>query len=312
MTDSIFYTAMPLQRQAPPNCGESWFEKKIHEKNTRIAPLWRNRNLILPGDDPTSVSITGNHARGLLQIAGERIFLGLEPEKETGEHIAHFAIDLSNHELPTLSPFLGRAEFIDLRQVGPALPHHEGALLALARGALYWHRHNQYCSNCGSETHAEKGGRLRKCRNLSCEREHFPRTDPAVIMLVTRPGPEGGACLLGRHENLPQGIYSTLAGFVDQGESLEEAVAREVKEEAGIDVTDIQYRGSQPWPFPSSLMMGFRARAINVNIDLGHDELEDAGWYTRDQIRNFPATGKRLPRVDSIAHTLVREWMEEG
>ena len=152
---------------------------------------------------------------------------------------------------------------------------------------------------------------MRRCTNAACGQPHFPRTDPAVIMLVTRPGPGGGSCLLGHKASFMPGMYSTLAGFVEPGESLEEAVAREVMEEAGVAVTDVRYRASQPWPFPASIMLGYRATATTEAITVDPAELDDAYWFTRDDIARLGDTGKRLPRADSIAFWLIREWLEE-
>ncbi len=254
----------------------------------------------------SALTITGPHARGMLQIADTVALLGIN-----GAH-AFFAADLSAHEGPVLSPMVGRGEFVDLRSVGALMEAQEAALLAYARGMIHWHQRQRYCGDCGTPTDSRNGGHLRRCANPDCGRDHFPRTDPAVIMLVTRPGPEGGACLLGRQSRWPEGMVSTLAGFVDPGESLEEAVVREVGEETGVVVTDVAYQASQPWPFPSSLMLGFRARAETVKITLNRDELEDAGWFTRAQIGDFEATGRRLPRPDSIARWLIEGWLAEG
>ena len=316
MSNKLYYTSTGLERAADLRRDESWIMHMLHHRQTRIVPVWRNANLIMGTDSPGAIHLTGAHARGLLQIAGEIALLGVSSgdcDGEAGQGTAYFAIDLSEHELPTLTPAMGQAQFIDLREVGPLLEHQEAALLAFARGNMYWHRHNRYCCECGNITRSEEAGRLRRCLNPACEREYFPRTDPAVIMLITRPGPEGGACLLARQANWPDGMYSTLAGFVDQSESLEEAVAREVMEESGILVKpeDVQYRGSQPWPFPSSLMMGFRAKASSLDLDCSSDELEDARWFTKTQIAAFPEKGLRLPRRDSIAWQLVNDWLEE-
>jgi len=302
----IRYSSVGLERPPHFSQDDAWLDARLHARTTRIVPVWRDCSLILGDDSPVAVTIGGDHARGLLQIAGEIVFLGLD-----GDDAAYFAIDLSDHEMPVLSPTLGRAEFIDLRAVGAVIDAREGALLAYARGLAYWHRHNGYCANCGAPTRALEGGRIRRCSGDACGRDHFPRTDPAVIMLVTRPGPDGGACLLGRHAHWPEGMYSTLAGFVDIGESLEEAVAREVLEETAVAVAEVRYRGSQPWPFPSSLMLGFRARAVSVAIDIENDELEDARWFTRAQIADFERRGMRLPRADSIARALIEEWLGE-
>lgn len=308
MYEKIYYSENRLHRTPDFFSDEGWIEARLHDRNTRIVPVWRNRNLIRGDDSPVPITLSGDHGRGLLDIAGEIALLGLDREQNDS---AYFAIDVSEHELPTLAPAMGQAEFIDLRQVGVLMDGHDGSLLAHARGLMYWHRHSRYCAECGQPTRSGEGGRLRRCTNEACARDHFPRTDPAVIMLVTRPGPDGGACLMGRHPNLPEGIYSTLAGFVDQGESLEQAVIREVFEEAGIHVDSVQYRASQPWPFPASLMLGYRARAISFDIDIGDDELEDARWFTKKQVANIEEMGIRLPRQDSIAYWLIAEWLAE-
>jgi NAD+ diphosphatase len=308
MFEKIFYSENRLLRSPEFFSDESWIEARLRDRNTRIVPVWRNRNLIRNEDSPAAIALSGDHARGLLEIAGEIALLGVDAGRGESPYIA---VDISEHDLPTLTPLMGQAEFLDLRQVGVLMDGHDGSLLAHARGLMYWHRHSRYCSDCGNPTQSAEAGRMRRCTNDQCGRDHFPRTDPAVIMLVTRPGPEGGACLLGRHPNLPEGIYSTLAGFVDQGESLEQAVVREVFEEAGIHVDDVQYRASQPWPFPASLMLGYRARATSVEIDIGEDELEDARWFTKTQVANIEDLNIRLPRKDSIAYWLIAEWLAE-
>jgi len=306
MLKSVYYTQNRLVRKPEIFQDTEWVNARLHDLNTRIVPVWRNFNLILGRDSPGAITLTGNHARGLLEFASDVALLGMDENDS-----AFFAVDLSEHELPNLSPFMNQAEFVDLREVGVLMDAHDGSLLSHARGLMYWHRHNRFCSQCGAATQAKEAGRMRRCSNTNCLREHFPRTDPAVIMLVARAGPDGGACLLGRHQNFSQGMYSTLAGFVDQGETLEQAVTREVFEEAGILVDNVAYQASQPWPFPASLMLGFRARALSVKIDIGTDELEDARWFTRDQIAHFPEKGLRLPRKDSISYSLIAAWLDE-
>jgi len=187
-------------------------------------------------------------------------------------------------------------------------------LLAQTRGFAFWHRNHRFCGACGSPTDSRQGGHVRACANPDCGKQHFPRTDPAVIMLITRPGPDGGACLLGRQAVWPRGMVSTLAGFVEPGETLEQAVAREVEEESGIvvDLASVSYRASQPWPFPSSLMLGYRATAVTTEIDESIEELEEARWFTRGQLPQIEEMGYRLPRVDSIARWLIEEWLAEG
>src|SRR5262249_47246584 len=151
---------------------------------------------------------------------------------------------------------------------------------------------------CGSATESVDAGHVRRCSNAACATQHFPRTDPAVIMLVT----DGDRALLGRQRSWPAGQHSTLAGFVEPGESLEDAVAREVFEETGIRVAEVRYHSSQPWPFPSSIMLGFTAKALTTEITIDPDEIEAAAWFDRRFLLNPPDDDEfRLPRRDSIA-----------
>jgi NAD+ diphosphatase len=187
-----------------------------------------------------------------------------------------------------------------LRDLAPAVSQAQGGLLAHAVALLNWHRRHRFCANCGAPSEVREAGHLRTCP--SCGAEHHPRTDPVVIMLVT----DGDRALLGRQAYWPAGRYSALAGFVEPGESLEEAVAREVLEESGVRVGDIEYRSSQPWPFPSSLMLGFRATWKDGQPAVGDGELEDVRWFERDEIlRGRPL----LPPPLAIARRLIDEWL---
>lgn len=198
----------------------------------------------------------------------------------------------------------GRLE--ELRAIATLLPHADAALIAHARAVLHWHAAHRYCGGCGNELRCARGGHARRCLNDDCTiGELFPRIDPAVIVLVTH----GDRCLLGRQQGWPPGRYSCLAGFAEAGETLEETVRREVFEEAGVRVGDISYHSSQPWPFPQSLMIGFEARALSPDIALHDDELEDARWFSRADIRAGIAAGtfKASARL-SIAWHLLRDW----
>jgi NAD+ diphosphatase len=313
MSKAIYYSQSQLFRAPEFFSDENWLKARLHDRNTRIVPVWKNLSLILDHESPSAITFSGDHARGLLEMAGEIALLGMDgPDAGDDNASAYFAVDVSEHELPSLAAMMGRAEFTDLRQVGVLMDSHEGSMLAHARGLMFWHYNNRFCSNCGSTSVSAQGGRMRRCSNPECAREHFPRTDPAVIMLVIRPGPDGGACLMGRGHNFREGMYSSLAGFVDQGESLEQAVAREVFEETGISVEDVQYRASQPWPFPSSLMLGFRTRATSTKINIDHKELADARWFPRSVVANAATSGLKLPREDSIASWLIKDWLTEG
>jgi len=180
---------------------------------------------------------------------------------------------------------------------------------------LFWHTRTQHCGACGERTAPRQGGHVRVCRRESCALEHFPRTDPAIIVLVH----DGDECLLGRQRSWPRGMYSTLAGFVEPGETIEQAVAREVFEESGVRVEDVRYFRSQPWPFPSSLMIGFSARAVSRAIDVGDDELEDARWVSKAELQatarvsaplDAPRTGQLfVPGRYSLSGQLIEAYL---
>jgi len=208
------------------------------------------------------------------------------------------------------------SEFADLRRVGSLLPAQDAALLAYARGMIAWHRRHRHCGVCGAATAPRHGGHVRVC--TACGTETYPRTDPAVIMLVHRPAHDGepARCLLARSARFRAGMYSTLAGFVEPGESLEDAVARETLEETGVRVGRVTYVGSQPWPFPSSIMLGFRAEAETTALAVDGEEIADARWFSVAELAAFGEWGDddaafRLPRRDSIARLLVDGWVAD-
>ncbi len=180
--------------------------------------------------------------------------------------------------------------------------------LAEGKALLHWHAHHRFCSNCGAPSEASGAGWRRQCP--SCGTHHFPRTDPVVIMLATH----GEQCLLGRQPRFAQGMYSCLAGFVEPGETIEAAVGRELHEEAGIPVGSVTYLGSQPWPFPASLMIGCLADATSTEIEIDRQELEDARWFPRDEVLTMLAGthpgGLGCPTPMAIAHHIVRAWAE--
>ena len=192
--------------------------------------------------------------------------------------------------------------FQELRPLSPLLRGDEAGLLAYARALSIWRTRQRYCGACGSLTVPERAGHCMRCTNESCRHEFFPRLDPAIIVLVT----DGERALLGRQGSWIPGRYSTIAGFVEPGESLEDAVVREVVEETGVHVAGVRYDSSQPWPFPSSLMIGFQARARSGSpVRLG-GELEDARWFTREQIRSGEPI---LPPSHSISYRLISTWL---
>ena len=309
MAKPNLYAAAAIDRAAHLRNDAAWIEAKRHHPETRILPVWRNQNLIVKGDPPLAGSLSPQEfsspdAQGAPAPAPTTVaFLGFF------EDTPHFAMDVSHLDDPApLAEKVG-GHFDDLRNFGPLLAHNDAGLLAYARGLLYWHRHHGHCAVCGTITEIAEAGHMRRCPAEACRAEHFPRTDPAIITLVTN----ATACLLGRQKSWPKGMYSTLAGFVEPGESLEDTVAREVFEETGIQVTDIHYQSSQPWPFPASLMLGFRAVAApGQTIAPMVDELEDVRWFSREDLRGRKQTGFHLPYRGAIARALIEAWLEEG
>ena len=298
MLKNLWYTGAPLDRVSHLREDAAWVAARRRAKDTRLVPVWRSRSLVHTEDDRALI-LTVEEAGELLDSAQHEVVLGLEGDT------LYIGLDLSHLDDPYGHPRIeAEGAFEDLRQIGPVIPADEGAILAHARGMMTWHQRHQFCGVCGAPTEVSHGGYQRNC--TGCSAQHFPRTDPAVIMLVHK----GDNCLLGRTHHFPRRIYSTLAGFVEPGESLEEAVAREVFEEAGVTVGEVRYMASQPWPFPSSLMLGFHAEAEAMELNIDPKELEDARWMTREQIGRIEEFDMELPRRDSIAWRLVKAWMD--
>lgn len=291
-----------LDRSAHIREEEGWLARLLGLAETRIVPVWRGRSLVAGAESerPTAVLLDARAFRAIVEQSETVVFLG------NRKSVAHVAVDISALEDAEAAALVaGAGEFVDLRRVGPVLERFEGSVLAYARGLVHWHQRHRFCGVCGAPTRIVKGGHQRSCTNEGCGAPTFPRTDPAVIMLVH----DGDSALLGRQAVWPAGRYSTLAGFVEPGETLEEAVAREVFEETGVRVRDVRYHSSQPWPFPASIMLGFHAEAKTREIHRSDDELEDAQWFTRDELLNFADQGKHLPAKDSIARRLIEDWL---
>src|SRR3954469_22524353 len=191
-----------------------------------------------------------------------------------------------------------------------AVPPSQLSAIAMAKSLVSWHQRHGFCATCGTRTAMSQGGWKRDCPN--CKAEHFPRTDPVVIMLVT----SGDKCLLGRKKQFPPGMYSCLAGFVEAAETIEDAGKREILEESGIRCTDVSYYMTQPWPYPSSLMIGCSARALNEEIVVDRTELEDARWFPRAEatlmLKRQHPDGLAGPHPFAIAHHLLGRWLQAG
>jgi NAD+ diphosphatase len=267
-----------------------WLERAARSDSCRFVPIWGDRCLVT-GDPPSAALLERRDIEAYVDD-NALIFLG-----NFRDHPA-FAVAVGGDEAPLAE--LGNFE--TLRFLGTVLPADEANLVAHARALVLWHASQVFCGVCGSPARPAAGGNSRVCTNDACGQRIFPRVDPAIIVLVAHEE----RCLLGRQASWPEGRYSTIAGFVEPGESLEDAVRREVYEETNIRVGAVSYHSSQPWPFPSSLMLGFVAEATTTDINLNDGELEDARWFTRADLRSeFP----RLPFRISIARRLVDHWL---
>ena len=263
------------------------------EAETRFLPVWQSRCLVRDGvvadcrREELAMVATGHESM---------VFLG----RRAGR--ALFAVRLGDEQLPAHLPSAG---FLGLREIASQVSEADAALLAYARAMILWQERHRYCGVCGAPNQPAEGGFVMVCSDASCAQRCFPRIDPAVIVLVHR----GDRCLLGRQASWPEGRFSTIAGFVEPGESLEEAVIREVREETNIAVAAATYMASQPWPFPSALMLGFHAAAQSSDIRLNDGELIEARWLSRADIL---ARQVLLPPPISIAYRLIESWFDQS
>jgi NAD+ diphosphatase len=266
----------------------------------RIVPVHESRVLVQRGPEGWSAAFAeSTHLESLPALGIEPVLLGRYDD------CFYFAVEVASPE-PVQALFTtGLARFEDLRMAGGQLPAQQAGVLAYARAMLYWRSRHRYCGACGAPTLVASAGHVMKCTNDACGIDHFPRLDPAIIVLVT----DGERALLGRQASWPAGRYSTIAGFVEPGESLEDAVAREVLEETGVTVLESTYHSSQPWPFPSSLMIGYTARAAAESVPHADEELEDVRWFSRQDI----ASGTPgLPPPQSVSFRLIEHWYDSG
>jgi NAD+ diphosphatase len=265
---------------------------------TLLVPVWRSRSLVRRE--------AGGWSAGLVEVRHElRLTIDDDDLVMLGRFrdVVCFAVEVHGDAPPATLP--ESTSFEDLRMVGGNLPADEAGLLAYARAMVLWRRRHRHCGTCGAPTTAANAGHVMKCSNVSCGDEQFPRLDPAIIVLVT----DGERALLGRQAAWPAGRYSTIAGFVEPGESLEDAVLREVLEETGVTVVDARYHSSQPWPFPSSLMIGYTAAAAPGAVAKADDELEDVRWFSRADV----AAGiVGLPPPQSVSFRLIEDWYDSS
>jgi NAD+ diphosphatase len=288
------FAGSPLDRLDHRRRDAGWIGDRLVHPDTVFLPVWRGQVFVrnAAGGDPAIATLsTDMVARHVATMPWA--LLGARDEKTL------FAIDLSSLDAPL--PPEAAGSFEDLRRLGTVLAAEDAAILAHARGLMHWRTRQRFCGVCGAACTAEQAGHVMAC--TGCGTHHFPRTDSAVIMLVTH----GERALLGHHARFRERrVFTTLAGFVEPGESLEEAVAREVFEEAGIRVANVRYRHSQPWPFPASIMLGFWADATTEEIDIDPTEILEARWFTRAELA--AQEGFTLPPPVSIARRLIDEW----
>ncbi|HEX3864234.1 MAG TPA: NAD(+) diphosphatase [Stellaceae bacterium] len=298
MEDVYCFGGNPLNRASERRRDTAWIASLLADPAARILPLTDLRPLTRGGNAPALdwQELTG--WRDAIDRGATLIFLGLDESRP------YFAIDASSSDGE-------KHESFDARTLAPLLPAGEAAILAEARSLIDWHARHGYCAQCGSPTRVTAAGWVRRCPE--CKASHYPRSDPVTIMLVVR----GEKALLGRNKRRPGNRFSCLAGFMEPGETLEECVRREVHEESGIQVGRARYLACQPWPFPSTLMMGFLCEGLSEEITVDPEEIAEARWFDRDDIRDMVAraatgpddpTQVSVPGPVAIAHHICRRW----
>lgn len=301
MEEIYTFGGNPLDRASQRRTDAAWIASLLDASQTRILPLRDLKPLVRDGAVPALGWQSVAPWRGLIEAGAVLIFLGL------GDDGARFAIDATGSDvLPDWD-----AETVDVRALAPQIATGEAAILAEARSLIDWHARHGFCAQCGAPTRIDQAGWKRRCPQ--CRAQHYPRSDPVTIMLTVR----GEYGLLGRNKRRAGSRFSCLAGFLEPGETPEDAVRREVHEEAGITVGRVRYLAAQPWPFPSTLMMGFLAEGLSEEITVDPDEIAEARWFHRDEIREMvtrAATGPDNPNEVSIppplaiAHQICRRW----
>jgi NAD+ diphosphatase len=301
----IPFAGNPLNRASEKRLEAPWIESRLHDPSSLIFPMWRLEPFLLgPANSPPPIQL-GLLKPGVAEVLAADgapcIFLGLDGDR------AVFALDVSAAENPAKEgPLAGLGFFRDARAAGQLVSIKEAGIVAQAKALIDWHQRHGFCPKCGAPTTLMDAGYRRFCEK--CHSEHFPRVDPVVIMLAT----DGDACLVGRGKLFPQGMFSALAGFIEPGETIEEAVRRELMEEASVKVGEVSYWATQPWPFPSSLMIGCFAKAANRDVKVDQSELAELRWIERKVAREL-IEGKRVdgimvPPPIAIAHHLIKAF----
>ena len=290
------FAGNPLDRGEVERRDDEWVTSQATLPSSRMLPMWQ---LNVPVSPEHALTWMNPQEIRKLNVEAQPIFLGLL------DGVSHFVVDVSATDRGDIER--DGLTFEDARTTAEYMSGTDSGIVAQARAQLSWHGRHGFCSVCGQPTHVARGGQVRRCSG--CGTEHYPRTDPVVITVVH----DGERCLLGQSRGrlVAMRRYSALAGFMDQGECIEEAVAREVMEEAGIQVGAVRYHSSQPWPFPSSLMIGCHADAATTDIVFDAEEMTDVQWFSREEVLLSLEERSEIlaiPGPTAIAHHLIRAW----
>ena len=296
------YAGNPLDRASYLRVDPAWIAERRAEPASQVAVFWNGSPLVQAQGETTVLRyLAAPFAQEIVGADSHWLFLGLDAQQAP-----LFALDLSGAADPSAGALQGHGQFASLRDLAARLPAEQAAIAATARAVFEWGRRTRFCGVCGQPTEAREGGWKRTC--TVCGQETFPRTDPVVIMLPV----QGERCLLGRQASWPPDRFSALAGFMEPGESIEEACAREVREECGLETLSVRYHSSQPWPFPANLMIGLIAEVAPGEAEPDQTELEAVQWFTREELAEVLAERHEVkaPPAFAIAHHLLRAWAD--
>lgn len=296
------FTAVRLNREVELRDDAQWVAKTLANPNTRLVPLWRSRSLLQRNDEGTiAIYLSATELTEPDRIQPPTL-LGNDGERE------YFAVSVTDSQKDAILAELPNAQFADLRRASIDMAAKHAGILAYAKALHYWQHRHAFCGVCGSPNLLRSAGHRMVCSNEECARESFPRIDPAIIVLVTHKD----SCLLGRNAKWRAKHFSTLAGFVEPGESLEDAVVREVYEEVQVNLKSMRYVSSQPWPFPASAMCGFYAEAVDRSSG-SSEEVQEARWFTVDSLTQAVLSDEvRLSPPVSIAFRLLADWFRNN
>jgi NAD+ diphosphatase len=295
------FASVRLDRLAERRDDPGWIARTLNSETARFVPLWRNRSLLADTEQgQIAVYLKAGDIEPLDAVQPPTL-LGTDSKRH------YFAITVNDRQQEKVLASQPDGRFLDLRLASVDMDAKHAGILAYAKALHYWQYRHAFCGICGAGNRLASAGHKLVCGNEECGRESFPRIDPAIIVLVTH----GDACLLGRNANWPPRRFSTLAGFVEPGESLEDALVREVLEEAQVTLSGVRYVSSQPWPFPASAMCGFYAEAASPECGAA-DEMEEVRWFNADELEAAVRSDEiRLPPPVSIAFQLIAGWYRE-